>query len=58
MYVAENVAKDFVGPNLLGWRTVQMKLSESVHKECAAAPGRQAEVAMESISELPELLRG
>ena len=56
VYVADNISKDFVGPNLLGWRTVQVKLPESVHRECTAAPGGQAEIAIESISELPELL--
>jgi len=58
VYVADNMSKDFVGPNLLGWRTVRVRLAQSVHAEEGATVGEEPEVTIESINELPGLLRG
>lgn len=38
-YVADNVAKDFVAPNALGWLTIRWQRPGQVHAALATAPG-------------------
>jgi putative hydrolase of the HAD superfamily len=38
-YIADNPAKDFVAPNKLGWRTIQILRPGQVHSSNPAAPG-------------------
>jgi putative hydrolase of the HAD superfamily len=41
-YVADNLSKDFVAPNALGWRTVLWRRPGQIHTHLAAPPGGQA----------------
>lgn len=51
VYVADNLAKDFVAPNQLGWRTIQVRRPEGLYRDAQApATGRPHAV-------LPDLYR-
>jgi len=52
VYVADNPAKDFVAPNRLGWRTVQIARPEGVHSGNPAAPGGEPQSVIRSLDEL------
>ena len=43
-YVADNVAKDFVAPNRLGWRTIQLLHPGQIHSAEPAAGGKPQHV--------------
>jgi putative hydrolase of the HAD superfamily len=55
-YVGDNVAKDFVAPNRLGWRTIQLTLPGQVHASRPIAPGGAPDVVVTSIAELADVL--
>ncbi|MCP4375498.1 MAG: HAD family hydrolase [bacterium] len=55
-YVADNPSKDFVAPNALGWRTVQLLLDGQVHSHKPAPIGGQAQIVVNSIEELAAVL--
>ena len=52
VYVGDNVGKDFVGPNKLGWQTVQVCRADSVHADQVAAEGGRAQVVIGEVAEL------
>jgi putative hydrolase of the HAD superfamily len=54
IYIADNPAKDFVGPRALGWRTVQIVRAERLHREPAPTAGHRADLRIESFEELTE----
>jgi len=56
VYVADNPTKDFVGPNLLGWRTVRVIRAEGVYRDHAIAPGGAPQFTVTSLQELPNVL--
>ena len=43
-YVADNPHKDFTAPKALGWRTVRVRRSGSLHERCASGPDVDDEV--------------
>jgi len=51
-YVGDNPAKDFVAPNALGWRTIQLLLPGQVHSGKPAPPGGAPQSIVASIEEL------
>jgi putative hydrolase of the HAD superfamily len=51
-YVGDNPAKDFVAPNTLGWRTIQLLLPGQVHSGKPAPPGGAPRTIVASIEEL------
>ena len=55
-YVADNPAKDFVAPNALGWRTIQLLLPEQVHSHKPAPEGGEAQTVVRSVEELRDEL--
>ncbi len=52
VYIADNPAKDFIGPRRLGWRTVRLRRPEGLYAKDEAAPGADAEVAVESLDDI------
>ena len=52
VYIADNPAKDFVGPNKLGWRTIQVKLPDWIHADSDTAPEGRAEMVINAVNEL------
>ncbi len=55
-YVGDNVTKDFVAPNSLGWRTVQLMLPGQVHASRPMASGGAPDVIAGSMDELAGVL--
>ncbi|MBN1437401.1 MAG: HAD family hydrolase [Sedimentisphaerales bacterium] len=58
VYVADNPAKDFAGPNGLGWQTVQVKRADGVHDGRVEdlAEGYAAKIVVEDLGELEGVL--
>jgi putative hydrolase of the HAD superfamily len=54
-YVADNPAKDFIAPNRLGWRSVQLLCPGQIHSANAAPKGGQPQVVIASLEELDSL---
>ena len=55
-YVADNVTKDFIAPNQLGFSTVQIIRPARIHTESSQHPDAAAGYVIDRISELPALL--
>ena len=58
VYVADNPSKDFVAPNRLGWRTVQILRVDGVYVDRTPADEGRPGFTIESLAELPEVLAG
>ena len=56
VYVGDNPSKDFVSPNAMGWRTVQVVRPQRIHANAATAEGGAAHHVVESLDELPDIL--
>lgn len=56
-YVGDNLVKDFVAPNALGWRTVCLRRRRQVHAARRAGPGGAPQVTVRSWTALDALLR-
>jgi len=57
VYVADNEAKDFIGPNKLGIRTIQLTRPNRIHKKPGRGPHAKAEFIIRRLRELPPLLQ-
>jgi putative hydrolase of the HAD superfamily len=55
-YVADNVAKDFVAPNELGWVTIRLVLPGAIHAAAQCPPKGKPLVTVSSAEELESLL--
>lgn len=53
-YVADNPAKDFGGPAVLGWRTVRVRRAGQLHEHVESGPDVAAEIA--ELDALPGVL--
>jgi putative hydrolase of the HAD superfamily len=58
VYVADNPSKDFVAPNRLGWRTVQLLRAGGIYADRAPAEGGRPGFTINSLAELPKVLAG
>lgn len=56
VFVADNIEKDFIAPNDLGFKTVQVLRPRRIRKEEVA--GVSAHYTIGSLNQLPELLKG
>jgi putative hydrolase of the HAD superfamily len=56
-YVADNVKKDFIAPNKLGFLTIQLRRPAGIHNESADGPAAAAKQIICDISQLPAVLR-
>ncbi|MHC4623203.1 MAG: HAD family hydrolase [Planctomycetota bacterium] len=56
VYVADNEQKDFIAPNKLGFRTVQLIRPARIHTESVDRPNAAAHHIIHKISRLPALL--
>jgi putative hydrolase of the HAD superfamily len=52
VYVADNPAKDFLAPNALGWRTVQIRRAYGVYCDQKPAPGGEPYQVIETLDRL------
>jgi len=55
-YVADNPSKDFVAPNLLGWRSVMVCRPGALYADLPAPAGGQPQFVIDSLDRLPEAL--
>jgi putative hydrolase of the HAD superfamily len=53
-YVADNPCKDFIGPNALGWRTIQVRRADGLYAHEQAAPGGTPQLVIDSLDALRE----
>ena len=51
-YVGDNVSKDFVAPNALGWLTVQLAMPDQVHREKTSPRGGGPRIRVRSVEQL------
>lgn len=56
MYVADNASKDFIAPNALGWRTVQISRPDGQYRDTPPAPRGQPQEVIANLDELIPLL--
>ncbi|MEK6676418.1 MAG: HAD family hydrolase [Planctomycetota bacterium] len=57
-YVADNAAKDFIAPNVLGWTTIQIRREDGIYRDTPSAPGGRAQHVIDSLDELDRVLFG
>ena len=55
-YVADNVAKDFVAPNALGWQTVRVFRADGIYRDGEVADGGVPRHAIDSLLAMEALL--
>ncbi len=52
VYVADNVAKDFIAPRQLAWQTVLVRRPGGTYSDLVVPKGGQADVTLDSLDEL------
>lgn len=52
LYIADNPAKDFVAPNLLGWKTVQILRPEGQYQSVSPAVNGEAQIKLTDLREV------
>ena len=57
VYVADNVTKDFVAPNALGWTTVRIVREGGVYCDAVCPAGGEAHHSIKTLDDLDALLR-
>ena len=55
-YVADNLAKDFVAPNALGWLTIRIARPDGVYGDATCAEHGEAEQTIKTLDDLEALL--
>jgi putative hydrolase of the HAD superfamily len=56
-YVANDVSKDFVAPNRLGWQTIMVDRPENLMKHATPAAGGKPQSVIRTLDELEPVLR-
>jgi putative hydrolase of the HAD superfamily len=56
IYVADNPAKDFIGPRALGMRSVQVKRANGIYAAITPPPGGEPDATVQSLHELEPLV--
>jgi putative hydrolase of the HAD superfamily len=56
IYVADNPAKDFIGPLALGWETVRVRRAHGLHAGTEALPGAGADIELADLSSLHDFV--
>ncbi|NOT00035.1 MAG: HAD family hydrolase [Phycisphaerales bacterium] len=51
-YVGDNPGKDFVGPNQLGWRTIQIVRPDALYGDVPTAPGGEPQLRIHTLFEI------
>lgn len=57
VYIADNPLKDFLGPNLLGWRTIRLREMGGIYYHEIPPAGGEPHVTVERFADLWNLLR-
>jgi putative hydrolase of the HAD superfamily len=56
VYVGDNPTKDFIAPNRLGMKTIQVQRPHRLHIVDAEAPEAQARLTLNALGDLPQAL--
>jgi putative hydrolase of the HAD superfamily len=56
VYVADNPGKDFVGPNRLGWHTIQVQEKIGLYGDASPPPGGEPKATVNTFAALWDLL--
>ena len=56
VYVADNPAKDFVGPNRLGWHTIRVRETIGIYSDVSPPPGGEPKATVNTFAALWDLL--
>ncbi len=56
VYVADNAGKDFVAPNALGWKTVQVLRDDGFYGDAVAPPGGNADHKIYTLADLDAII--
>ena len=56
VYIADNPTKDFIGPNALGWLTIQIERPGGIYRDKQPPPDGQSDHQINSLEELPPTL--
>lgn len=56
VYIGDNPTKDFVAPNALGWRSIQVRRAGGLYADRVAPPSGQAHRIVENLASLVEML--
>lgn len=57
VYVGDNPTKDFLAPNRLGWKTIQVLREQTIHDTSQAPPeGGAPDIRIDDLGQLPEVL--
>jgi putative hydrolase of the HAD superfamily len=57
VYVGDNLRKDFLSPNQMGFKTIRIVRAKRLHLGPAPSPQAQPQYEIDSITKLPDLLR-
>lgn len=57
IYIADNLEKDFIAPNKMGFRTIRIIRPKGIHRNPAASKDAQPMFEINSFTELKELLK-
>ena len=57
VYVGDNPSKDFVSPNAMGWTSVQVVRPQRIHATAPTADGGAPHHVIDSLDELPAILK-
>ena len=52
VYIADNAAKDFIAPNKLGWRTIQILRTDGIYRTKPPAPGGKPQHVVATLDEV------
>jgi putative hydrolase of the HAD superfamily len=56
VYVGDNLEKDFIAPNRMGYKTIRLVRSKGIHTSSAASKDAEAQYEIDSITKLNDLL--
>ncbi len=56
-YVANDVSKDFIAPNRLGWQTIMVDRPENLMKHPTPAPGGRPQCVIRTLDQLESILQ-
>jgi putative hydrolase of the HAD superfamily len=57
VYVADNYEKDFIAPNKMGFQTIRIMRPNGIHTSPAASEDAMAKYEINSLTQLPALLK-
>jgi putative hydrolase of the HAD superfamily len=58
VYIADNPAKDFIGPAAIGWTTVRIRRAHGLHAASDAAAGAAVDVELTDLTRLADVVTG